>query len=189
MINCRRFCFIGQRLCFLGFLHFLLALGLIALHQLLLLFSQLSLLAFEFFHTLVSCPRSLEFSAGSISKFLPFHFELTPLRLAGQFRPLLLGTVTDKGRGRYAGAIGGIQGNAFVFKAVKLLVELCRVKLGLLKKPSQMVLLRLDFSLSCKPGHLLLLLCNLQILNVHLWRKGPDRHCLHRRLLLFGFVV
>jgi len=73
VVDRSRLCFEGQWLRLLRLLDLLLPLGLVSVHQLLLFFGQLSLLRFEFFHTFVRCPRSLEFAGGRVSEFLPFH--------------------------------------------------------------------------------------------------------------------
>lgn len=81
MVDRSHLSFKREHLFLLRILHFLLALVFVSLHELLLVLSQICLLALEFLHTFVGCPWALEISGGCLAEFLSFHLHLSSFSL------------------------------------------------------------------------------------------------------------
>jgi len=176
-----------QRLCLLLILHFLLSFVLVALHELLLILGQLCLLCFKFFHSLICRPRSLKVASSSISKFLSLHLKLSSFRLSWHSPWLLFLTIADIDRRRDACTICRIKSNTLILEAVKLFVELRGVKLRLLEKSSEVVLLAFNICLSNESVCFILMLDKLQIADINIRCQWSDSNPLcYRRL---GLII
>ena len=157
-------------------LNALLPLFFIFFHQLFLFFSQICLLTFKIFHSFIRCPRSLEISTGSVSKFLPFQLHFTSFSFFRHLRMLFFRPSSNKDCWSNSCAICWVKSYTFIFKTVELLTKLGRIKLGSLQKSGEMILLGVNFCFSCKSSDLFLLFRQLHLSDIHFRRQCLNFH-------------